>query len=207
MSFYNMMCGNNPCYQMPHAVLATVGELPDIPRYRDTYTLVEGDGIPYIVIYTRTGGGNREEYEDQNQEMGTHPLYVSDWDDDFDSTFAHFKYRVPEDWVDDVNRFHELFSRHPKGMTPRQKFDGAMAALNGDGSSKVSNPLNDEEVDELAQITVAMASRLGMIVADQGEDTDDEQQGSGGVVQEVAPDSVQRNGRPGKRGQDAQGPA
>lgn len=42
----------------------------------------------------RTGGGNREDYP--NAALTTHPLYLRDVDDDYDPTYAHYYFRIPE---------------------------------------------------------------------------------------------------------------
>lgn len=89
MSFYNMLFGVNPAAGILLAMLGIDSSFP--PRFRDCY--IDGD---HIVIYTRTGGGNREDYEDENDAMCALPGYVSDADDDFDCTYATFRYTPPE---------------------------------------------------------------------------------------------------------------
>lgn len=106
MSLYNMLCGTN---SQSDALLAMLGITRDnVPRFRDCY-LENGK----IVIYTRTGGGNREFYASEescreangpefeptgpfNSDLEKIPGYVGDEDDSFDSTFAHFRFEVPE---------------------------------------------------------------------------------------------------------------
>lgn len=156
-----MMCGNNPFYTLLHAVIETGGELPDIPRYRDTYTMVEA-GEPRIVIYTRTGGGNREEYESENSQLAAHPLFVRDFDDDFDRTFAHFCYSVPEPWKESVLRFHEFFSGHPEGLSPRQKFDNSLAAIKNEEMPHATREYSDANIDQFVAFVTNMAEKLGL---------------------------------------------
>lgn len=92
MSLYNMMCGFNPA---AGRLLAAINLDPNIiPRFRDVW--INSD-MTKITVHTRTGGGNRDDYEDQNNAMTAHPLYLRDSDDDFDSTFANFTFRVPEE--------------------------------------------------------------------------------------------------------------
>lgn len=89
MSLYNLIHGHNPLTPM---LLAMLDLNPsDVPRYRDIWW----DG-EHINLHTRTGGGNREEYEAENDGLCAHPQYVSDADDDFDSTYADFKFKLPE---------------------------------------------------------------------------------------------------------------
>ena len=105
MSLYNMIHGVNPLASVLLTILDI--EYNDIPRFRDCY--FDGENI---VIYTRTGGGNREYYEslesrlecDYEVDMGG-PFnedlleiqgYLRDEDDSYDCTYASFYYEVPE---------------------------------------------------------------------------------------------------------------
>ncbi len=164
MSLYNSLCGNNPLFEILHAVLATAGELPYIPRYRDTYTAVNAAGVPRIVIYTRTGGGNRPGYADQNKALAAHPLYLGDRDDSFDSTFAHFEFAVPADWADRVLRLHSVLSRVPKGQTPIVKFNRAMLAIENKPVLDTTPPTDDECL-AFAQLVGDMAIELKLLPA------------------------------------------
>ena len=97
MSLYNLLFGENSLSPM---LLAALGVTKDqIPRYRDCYY---NDGE--IVIYTRTGGGNRDYYDSPNEENTTGPWnsdlrglpgFKFDEDDDFDSTYAYFHFKCP----------------------------------------------------------------------------------------------------------------
>lgn len=55
-------------------------------------------------IYTRNGGNNRPDYADQIATMRSHPMFLFDEDDEFDSTYASFYFAVPADapdwWVE-----------------------------------------------------------------------------------------------------------
>lgn len=97
---YNILHGYNPACLF---VMPMLGRNEDEwPRFRDCY-VEESDEHGYlIVIYTRVGGGNRncgfgEEklYED--------PLFVETVDDDFDNTYAEYKFKVPEKWRKDFD--------------------------------------------------------------------------------------------------------
>lgn len=91
MSLYNMVHGESPIASVILAILGVTRD--EIPRYRDT----RYDGEHFIIL-TRTGGGNREEYEVDNLWLTTLDGYVSDQDADFDSTYAEFRYEVPADF-------------------------------------------------------------------------------------------------------------
>jgi hypothetical protein len=98
MSMYNMIHGYNP---LAGVLMKILDVTPNkIPRFRDCY--FDGE---HIVIYTRTGGGNREFYDEPNEDnkdgpwnsdLRQLPGYVRDEDDDFDSTYASFYFSVPE---------------------------------------------------------------------------------------------------------------
>lgn len=120
-----MVCGNNPLYDLYLKILGI--ELENIPRFRDVYVIVGTD--PEIVIYTRTGGGNRSEYEDQNESLANHPGYLRDEDDSFDNTFAHFHYSVPERFKTRVSQLQVILGKYDKFKTPREKFEKALNAV------------------------------------------------------------------------------
>jgi hypothetical protein len=114
MGLYNLVGGQSP---LSSILLGSIGlSRNDFYRYRDCYV---DDGK--IAVYTRGGGGNREcycddyiedddetvEFEDEQHLKGcvltihsknrTHPLYLSDCDDDFDRTYATFYFKLPDD--------------------------------------------------------------------------------------------------------------
>lgn len=65
-------------------------------RFRDIYFENEEGKEPKIILYTRNGGGNREYYEYVFELLSSHPLYIQDYDDDFDSTYAYIEFKAPE---------------------------------------------------------------------------------------------------------------
>ena len=93
MSMYNMIFGTNPDND---ALLEILGKTQaDFGRFRSVFM---EDG--YIVVHTRNGGGNREDYEDVFDEMSEHPWYSHDADDDFDCTYANIYFKIPESHED-----------------------------------------------------------------------------------------------------------
>ena len=81
MSLYNMLFGMNSDADKILGFLGKTRE--DFGRFRNVYM---EDG--YIVVHTRCGGGNREDYESVFDEMREHPWYSHDADEDFDCTYA-----------------------------------------------------------------------------------------------------------------------
>lgn len=92
MSLYNMMFGRNPSAPLLLGMLGlTDGE---VGRFRDAW-LEHADAGFVIVIHTRNGGGNREDYQCVFDVLSLHPQYLSDADDDFDCTYADIRFSVP----------------------------------------------------------------------------------------------------------------
>lgn len=87
-------------------------------RFRDAYL---SDNC--IVVYTRCGGGNRDDYEDVFNEMRDHPLYKYDEDDDYDSTYASFYFDFPEEYADDLK------TQSKEILSPSDKWKMLIAAL------------------------------------------------------------------------------
>lgn len=95
MSLYQMMNGVNPA---TFFILPMLDKHPDdYPRFRDCF--VNGTNIQ---VYTRTGGGNREAYFEANEGMKTEH-YLLDFDDQNDSTYAYFEFKVPDQWKADFD--------------------------------------------------------------------------------------------------------
>jgi hypothetical protein len=120
MSMYNMLFGTNPAADKLLAALGTT--MGDVPRFRDVY--LDEDGI---VIYTRTGGNNREDYEDEINALRDLPGFVSDEDDDFDNTYAYFRYAVPDAFMEEVRAG---LASTGVDVPPSAKWDALFAALN-----------------------------------------------------------------------------
>lgn len=134
MSLYNMINGVNPC---AFFFLPMLGKHPDeYPRFRDCF-LRDPDRPQYhdhIHVYTRVGGGNRDEYEEDIAELRAMPTFVTDHDDDFDSTYATFVFKVPDQW--------------------RADFDTLLAGKDGDGSvPKISTEYKAELIRVYPKLT------------------------------------------------------
>lgn len=112
MSLYNMIFGVNP---LAGVVLKALNlEQDNIPRLRDAYYDCDDD---VLVVFTRTGGGNREYYETcieedydgpTNLDLQNHSHYLRDEDDDFDSTYAYFYFSVPDESRELFNEIRKL---------------------------------------------------------------------------------------------------
>lgn len=130
MSFYNMLFGKNPM----SSILLKMLDLTEasVGRFRDAYLNEDGTRI---IILTRNGGGNRGHWEDDDApegpdchcpgcvmeyDMPKHPNYITDYDDDFDRTYAYIEFSIPE-------KFKEFCNISAKEMPPqatfKEKFD------------------------------------------------------------------------------------
>lgn len=97
MSLYNMINGVNPA---TFFILPLLGEKhpDDYPRFRDCFVTEDNE----IAVFTRVGGGNRNEGFGE-EELQSHPNFLRDEDDDFDSTYATYYFSVPEEWEKDFD--------------------------------------------------------------------------------------------------------
>ena len=132
MSLYNMVHGINPAT----GILLMMLDLDekDVPRLRDTWVTEDGE----IAIHTRTGGGNREGYAEENGSLQRHPNYLRDFDDDFDCTYATFVFSCPESSKDMLT----LLRDEDRMKAPRdrwvQAIDDLKAGKRGDILEKMT---------------------------------------------------------------------
>ena len=85
-------------------ILPMLGKHPnEYPRFRDCFTADEEhpEFDDHILVYTRVGGDNRDDYKEKIEDLRNLPGYVTDYDDSFDSTFATFVFKIPEKWKND----------------------------------------------------------------------------------------------------------
>lgn len=140
MSLYNLLFGVNEAAPVLLAALGLTSA--DVPRIRDVY--VDGE---YIVIHTRTGGGNRDYYENLetcrdsypeyftnaqeapcgpwNDDLRANPHFDHDDDDEFDSTYANFYFRFPAEYADMLSAYA---AKNP-AVTPTEKWQALLAAM------------------------------------------------------------------------------
>lgn len=149
MSLYNTLFGANPLTPVLLKILDLNPE--DVPRLRDVN--LSGDGKT-IIVYTRTGGGNRDYYDSEqdcrdnypeyfagddpptgpwNDDLRKHPLFIQDYDDDFDSTYAYFDFKVPDEWASELEA---LAKRAPDATTPpSEKWQALLYSMDSRPSS------------------------------------------------------------------------
>ena len=146
MSFYNMINGINP---LAPVLLKMLGITPDeVPRFRDCY--FDGE---HIVIYTRTGGGNREAYEDGNDHLASLPNYVMDEDDDFDCTYASFYYTVPSEFNLLVDKLKSMAQK----QTQSERWESALENIK---SASPDDPMIQRMTEAFKPVFEAIEDKL-----------------------------------------------
>ena len=90
MSLYNYVIGENP--DTNNLLYMLKVDRNFFGRFRNVY--LSGDGQT-IIVYTRLGGPNREYWKEYIDNIRKHKDYIEDWDDDFDETYAYFRFKVP----------------------------------------------------------------------------------------------------------------
>lgn len=130
MSLYNMLFGRNPYSELLMAMLGlTPGECG---RFRDCYPNEDGTKI---IVYTRNGGGNRDEYQGTIDALAAHPHYVRDYDDDYDCTYASIEFSVPEQFATHVKAIADAADTR----TPAEKWQSLMSDLQSGKDSAASS--------------------------------------------------------------------
>lgn len=115
MSMYNMLFGVNGASPL---LLGALGlKADDVPRFRNCF--IQGENI---VIYTRTGGPNRDRFD--NSPLEEHPLFVESEDDNFDCTYASFYFKFPEQYKAELEAI--VKGDHIK---PSEQWEALMAGL------------------------------------------------------------------------------
>jgi hypothetical protein len=112
-------------------------------RFRDIYYQHEEGSDPKIVLYTRNGGGNRDWYQYVFELLENHPLYLNDYDDDFDCTYAYIEFKAPETIV-------KFFDGVKTGKLPNvsEKFKAEIEAME---NGKEPNKQLMEIVEKIAK--------------------------------------------------------
>ena len=104
----------------------------DFERFRDCYLSPDGERI---IVYTRCGGGNREYYDSVFLRMEKHPFYITNYDDDFDNTYASFEFSVPPKYAKEC--FDMLGSTDTR--TGAERFQESMKALEENPDEYIKN--------------------------------------------------------------------
>jgi len=130
MSLYNQIFGTNPASDMLLAMLK-FNNVNEIGRYRDVSLKRDLEAGLQVVIFTRMGGGNRENYEKEINFLKSKKGYVRDYDDEYDSTYANFVFEIPD-------KFKDLCEKVAKDVgtkQPMEKFKEMLTDMNSEKST------------------------------------------------------------------------
>lgn len=122
MSLYNALFGTNPIASLLLKILdidQAKGKYKS-GRFRDIYLNADGTKI---ILLTRNGGGNREDYFPEN--IKEHPNYLTDYDDSFDSTYAYIEFSVPKQFEEEIKKL--ATGKEPEKLS--EKFQRVVEAL------------------------------------------------------------------------------
>ena len=124
MSLYNALFGENA---ESHVLLGMLGVNKEyFDRYRDVDLIENGTKIR---VFTRLGGGNREGYKETWSKIRTHELYIKDYDDEFDCTYAYIEYNIPEEFKETAQK---MFKDEPVSFS--DKFNKELEDMNKKGT-------------------------------------------------------------------------
>ena len=124
MSLYNCLFGVNG---NTDAILGLIGLKSDFfARFRDVDLTNNGE---IVRVFTRTGGGNRECYEDNWENIRKNENYIKDYDDDFDCTYAYIEFTVPDDKLE-ISK--SMFKGEPESF--EDKFNKSLEDMNNPDS-------------------------------------------------------------------------
>lgn len=115
-----MLFGRNPAAEI---LLAMLNLTPSsVGRFRDCYPSEDGERI---IVYTRNGGGNREEYQGVLDDLKSNPNWLQDYDDDYDCTYASIEFSVPTEFKELVKEIADQTST----VAPAEKWQNLMQDL------------------------------------------------------------------------------
>ena len=120
MSLYNTLFGINEDMPFLLGMLGTNTEY--FSRFRDVELINDGT---IIRVFTRTGGGNRKYYQDNWNKIRENPLYLKDYDDDFDNTYAYIEFDIPKKYKSTAKK---MFKGEP--IPFEQKFNKELEEMN-----------------------------------------------------------------------------
>lgn len=147
MSLYNMLFGVSDA--APYLMAMLKLKTDQVPRFRDCWLDHEKK---LIAVHTRTGGGNRDYYEDEascrdncpeyfegdsppsgpwNADLRKHELFAYDEDCDYDSTYATFYFRFPEKLSEPLSQICDELKQGGAVCDPGERWRAAMEELKG----------------------------------------------------------------------------
>lgn len=135
MSLYNILFGTNE--EAPE-LLGMLGVNKEyFSRFRDIEII---NGGTVIRVFTRLGGGNRVGYKKEWDKIKKHELYIKDYDDEFDETYAYIEFKVAEKYQ---NTARKMFKGEAGSF--EDKFKKELAEMDKPGTEA------SKKADEIAR--------------------------------------------------------
>lgn len=145
---YNAVLGDGQEMERAWAFTRVLGlRRRDFGRLRDAWVEAHGDTC-VLAFYTRNGGGNRPDYEDISTALQSHPQFITDDDDEFDTTYRTYRFEfpgpLPDYWLKqgltqkDWDEVHADFMRkaHPGQVNMSAVWRQAIAKVEREGMSE-----------------------------------------------------------------------
>lgn len=125
MSLYNKLFDEN---KDTNILLGMIGVNKEyFERFRDIDLIEKGEKIKVI---TRTGGPvNRNAYKSVHEKLRKHDLYIKDYDDEFDITYAHIEFNIPEKYKSTAKK---MYVEEPPSI--KEKFEKEINEMNVPGT-------------------------------------------------------------------------
>lgn len=124
MSLYNRLFGMNKDFA---PLLGMIGvNMEYFERFRDIELINNGT---IIRVFTRLGGGNRTDYQENWKKIRSHPLYIKDYDDGFDETYAYIEFNIPEEYKYTARK---MFKEEPTSF--QEKFENELNNMGKPGT-------------------------------------------------------------------------
>lgn len=124
MSLYNQLFGTNEDAPVLLGMLSVNKEY--FSRFRDI-ELIKGGTL--IEVFARLGGDNREDYKETWDKIRNHPLYIKDYDDEYDNTYANIEFDIPEQYKETAKM---MFKKEPVSF--KDKFEKELEDMNKPGT-------------------------------------------------------------------------
>ena len=124
MSLYNQLFDTNEDTPILLGMLNVNKEYFD--RFRDVFLCNNGKNIR---IYTRTGGNNRIEHKENWKKIRKNSLYIKDYDDKLDNTYAYIEFNIPEKYRATAQK---MFKKEP--ISVGDKFEKECMEMNIPGT-------------------------------------------------------------------------
>lgn len=113
MSLYNTLFGMN---EEAVVLLGMIGlDKEYFKRFRDIELIEKGTKIR---VFTRLGGGNREDYKSEWEKIRKHELYIKDYDDSFDETYAYIEFNILDKYKETARK---MFKEEPQSFEDKFK--------------------------------------------------------------------------------------